>query len=68
MDNPAVTDAIIADMIINSLSANAKVSPAIMPVSDTNASCMPNTIAPDVLNFRSMTAIIAVCVMFSQQE
>lgn len=68
MDNPAVTDAITVDMIINPLSANAKVSPAIMPVKDTNASCIPNTIAPDVLNFRSMALIVSWDFVCLQQE
>ena len=51
IDNDAATDAIIADMIMEYRSAKANAKPAISPVSDTSASCMPRTIAPVYFNF-----------------
>lgn len=44
MESDAVIDDIIHEIIIMFVSVNAKKSPAIKPVSDTNASCIPNII------------------------
>ena len=46
MDKDAVIDDIIHDKIITFESVNAKLNPAIIPVKDTIASCIPKIIEP----------------------
>ena len=54
MDNDAVIDDIIHEITIIFVSVNAKKSPAIRPVKDTMASCMPKIIADLESNFFTM--------------
>lgn len=44
MDNDAVIDEIIHEIMMMFVSVNAKNSPAISPVKDTSASCIPSII------------------------
>lgn len=67
MERLAATDAIILDIIIEYLSANANVSPVIRPVSDTNASCIPSTIAP-VYSNRHLLVIRTIVSQYMRND
>lgn len=60
MDNPAATDAIIAVSTIIARDVFANVNPAISPIRETIASCMPKTTAPAVLHLCVSMRIILV--------
>ena len=51
MDSPAATADIIPVIMIRYLFVNANASPAIIPVCETRASCIPRTIAPGKSDF-----------------
>ena len=67
MESDAVIEDIIHEITIIFVSVNAKKSPAIRPVNETIASCMPKMIADLVSNFfRIMYNNITIFVILSQ--